>query len=74
MCTVLKCRVWIEWVPSDCNPADELSRYGTAFFEQDRSHIADMILQEWADLRACPSVTAALDWIFAGEVREPWTV
>ena len=74
MCMVLKCRVWIEWVPSDCNPADEISRYGTAFFEQDRAHIAEIILPEWADLRACSSVTAALDWIFAGEVREPWTV
>ena len=74
MCMVLRCRVWIEWVLSNCNPADELSRYGTAFFEQDRAHIADMILPEWADLRACPSVTAALDWIFAGEIREPWTI
>ena len=32
--------VWMERVPSDCNPADGLSRYGTAFFEQDRAHIA----------------------------------
>ena len=68
---VLKCRVWIEWVPSDCNPADELPRYFTAFFEQDRAHIAEIVLPEWADLRSCPSVTAALDWIFDGEVRGP---
>ena len=46
MCMVLKCRVWIEWVPSDCNPADELSRYGTAFFEQDRAKITSMVLPE----------------------------
>ena len=69
MCMVLKRRVWIEWVPSDCNPADELSRYGAAFFEQDRAHIAEIILPEWVDLRSCPSETAALDWIFDGEVR-----
>ena len=62
---VLRCRVWIDWVPSDCNPADELSRYGKAFFEQDREHMENMVFPEWADLRACPSVTAALDWAFA---------
>ena len=71
MCMVLKCRVWIEWVPSDCNPADELSRYGTALFEQDKATITYMILPEWANLRTCPSVTSALDWIFAGEVQGP---
>ena len=31
MCMVFRCRVWIEWVPSDSNPADELSRYGKVF-------------------------------------------
>jgi hypothetical protein len=66
MCMVLRCRVWIEWVPTDCNPADELSRYGTAYFEQDRDKIFEMILPEWANLRTCPSVAAALDWVFQG--------
>ena len=26
MCVQLRCRVWIEWVPSKSNPADILSR------------------------------------------------
>ena len=26
MCAKIGCRVWIEWVPSESNPADELSR------------------------------------------------
>ena len=64
MCMVLRCRVWIEWVPTDCNPADELSRYGTAYFEQDREKISEMILPEWAFLRNCPSVEKALDMVF----------
>ena len=66
MCMMLRCRVWIEWVPTDCNPADELSRYGTAYFEQDRAKISDMILPEWAFLRNCPSVEKALDMVFQG--------
>ena len=64
MCMVLRCRVWIEWVPSDCNPAHELSRYGKVFFQQDREHIENMVLPEWTNLGVCPSVTAALDWAF----------
>ena len=46
LCMVLKGGVWIEWVPSDSKPADELLRHGKAFFEQDRAFIEDMILPE----------------------------
>ena len=61
MCMVRRCRVWTEWVPSDSNPADALSRYGKAFFEQYAEHIENMVLPEWTDLGVCSSVTAALD-------------
>ena len=63
LCLSLRIRVWIEWVPSDSNPADELSRWGTAYFEQDPTNITEMTLPEWADTVKCPSVTAALDWV-----------
>ena len=66
MCMTLHCRVWIEWVPTKCNPADDLSRLGTAYFERNRDSIWPLILPDWANLRLCPSVSEALDYVFRG--------
>ena len=44
----LRCRVWIEWVPSESNPADMLSRDGTAPFEPTSEKIDDLQIPEWA--------------------------
>ena len=44
----LRCRVWIEWVPSEFNPADMLSREYEAPFVPSSSRVDDMLIPEWA--------------------------
>ena len=45
------CHIWIEWVPTDSNPADILSRDGIAGFVPTENRVDVMELPEWADLR-----------------------
>ena len=45
----LRCRVWIEWVPSEANPADRLSREGLAPFQPTQNRVDEMLLPSWAD-------------------------
>jgi hypothetical protein len=45
-CFVLGVRVWIEWIPSAANPADELSREGTSRFTRS---VPGLVLPRWAD-------------------------
>ena len=45
----LRCRIWIEWVPSESNPADMLSREYSAPFVPSSSKVDDMLIPEWTN-------------------------
>ena len=47
----LGCRIWIEWVPSEDNPADILSREGASMFETTSGEVDILLLQELVDMR-----------------------
>ena len=63
---------WIQWVPSDTNPADEPSRSGVSCFCKE---IHPIQLPGWANRKAYPDATSViknisiLDPIFCEEVR-----
>ena len=63
---------WIQWVPSDTNPADEPSRSGVSCFCKE---VQPILLPGWANRTAYPDATSVsrdifiLDFIFCEEVR-----
>ena len=57
----LQCRVWIEWVPSESNPADMLSREGKAPFEISSGKVDAMVLPLWADQSKFDDINKILD-------------
>ena len=50
MVAKLHARIWFEWVPSQANPADGLSRQGSSAFVA-RSEVHHLRLPAWADRR-----------------------
>ena len=57
----LRCRVWIEWVPSEANPADKLSREGLAPFVPSSGEVDTMVLPSWANQRDFDDINKILD-------------
>ena len=57
----LGCRIWIEWVPSEDNPADILSREGKSLFETSSTNADTMLLPAWVDMRGSRDITGILD-------------
>ena len=49
MATFIRCRIWLEWVPSHANPADELSRAGTTPYQLHNQEVLPLELPRWAD-------------------------
>ena len=47
VCLQMGCRVWIEWVPSESNPADILSREGLSLFPTASGEIDKLRLPPW---------------------------
>ena len=52
LCMQLGCRVWIEWLPSESNPADILSRDGISFFPTANNMVDTLKLPARVDVRA----------------------
>ena len=69
MCAQLRCRVWIEWVPSKSNPADILSRHHRSedeiirIFDPEDYYYKEMVIPEWADQGRYDSIQKVLDAI-----------
>ena len=57
----LGCRVWIEWVPSDSNPADILSRHGKSLFKTANGKVDELILPDWVNIDKRKSINFVLD-------------
>ena len=57
----LGARVWIEWVPSNENPADILSREGVSLFETQSGHIDVLCLPTWVDLSETKDISRILE-------------
>ena len=55
------CRIWIEWVPSDCNPADILSRQSESLFHTTSGEIDILALPAWVDMRGARDINEILE-------------
>ena len=53
--------MWIEWVPSECNPADILSREGDSLFETSTGKIDQLALPTWVDMSGGRNISEILD-------------
>ena len=58
------CRVWIEWVPSESNPADILSRRGESPYATESGSIDVLCLLSWTDV-SHKDITRVFDAILA---------
>jgi hypothetical protein len=63
LCLQLGCRVWIEWVPSESNPADILSRAGTTDEETFTGIVDTMLLPSWANVKLNKDIKKVFDSI-----------
>ena len=69
MCAQLGCRAWLEWVPSECNPADMLSRDHKSedeildLFNKRSMSTSDMILPAWTNQHAYDRIDKILESI-----------
>ena len=63
LCLRFCCGLWIEYVPSGANPADELSRAGTCYFVKDPEGIHKLLFPQWVDMGAFSSTVEVLDEI-----------
>ena len=60
LCLQLGCRVWIEWVPSESNPADVLSREGTTGEVAKHGNVDILKLPAWANVNANKDIKQVL--------------
>lgn len=67
LCATLECRVWIEWIPSEGNPADILSRKGIALFSPSPGRVEEMKLIVWADQHKFHCIEQILDLLESDE-------
>ena len=63
LCLQLGCRVWIEWVPSESNPTDVLSREGTTDEATKHGNVETLKLPPWADVKANKDIKQVFDSI-----------
>ena len=63
LCLQLGCRVWIEWVPSESNPADILSRAGKSLYATQCGRVDPLLLPPWADVASCRDIRKVFDAI-----------
>ena len=63
LCLQLGCRVWIEWVPSESNPADILSRDGTTHEITRNNTVDTLILPSWANVKLTKDIKKVFDSI-----------
>ena len=69
----LGCRIWIEWVPSEENPADVLSRWAKCPDFAKDTPVDLLRLPEWVDLRNYATATSVLDLVAGHGVRDRTT-
>ena len=62
-CLQAGCRVWIEWVPSESNPADILSRESASLYETTSGAIDTLLLPPWGDMRGGRNISEILDFV-----------
>ena len=55
------CRIWIEYVPSEDNPADILSRDGVSTFATTSGDVDELKLPSWVDLRGNRDIARILE-------------
>ena len=55
LCLQLGCRVWIEWAPSESNPADILSRAGETLYATQSGLVDPLLLPPWVDVASSPT-------------------
>ena len=63
LCLHLGCRVWIEWVPSESNPADILSREGASLYATQNGKVDPLLLPPLADVASCRDIRKVFDAI-----------
>ena len=63
LCLQLGCRVWIEWVPSESNPADILSREGKTLYATKSGLVDPLLLPPWADVASSRDIRRVFDAI-----------
>ena len=51
---VLQASLWVEWVPSECNPSDCFSRPGEADKQREADELADSLHLRGTPLRRAP--------------------
>ena len=61
MCLQLGCRIWIEWVPSESNPADILSRAGETLYATQNGLVDPLLLPPWVDVAASRDIKKVFD-------------
>ena len=65
------CRVWIEWVPSESNPADILSRESKSLYETPSGAIDTLLLPTWVDMRGGRDIFEILDRVSCQAEADP---
>ena len=63
LCLQLGCRVWIEWVPSESNPADILSRDGITYETTKNNNVDTLLLPRWANVKIDKDIKKVFDSI-----------
>ena len=63
LCPQLGCRGWIEWFPSESNPADILTREGKSLYATQNGKIYPLLLPVWADVLSCRDIGRVFDAI-----------
>ena len=63
LCLQLDCRVWIEWVPSESNPADILSREGKTLYATQSGLGDPLLLPPWVDAASSRDIRTVFDAI-----------
>ena len=62
-CLQIGCRVWIEWVPSESNPADILSRAGETLYATQSGLVDPLLLPPWVDVASSRGIRRVFDAI-----------
>ena len=63
LCLQLGCRVWIEWVPSESNPADILSHEGETLYATQSGLVDPLLLPSWVDVASSRDIRRVFDAI-----------
>ena len=63
LCLQLGCRVWIERVPSESNPADILPRDGITYETTKNNSVDTLLLPSWANVKLNKDIKKVFDSI-----------